>query len=102
MLVSTLTPQSPSYRGKRSVHGLDRVLPHDWLADHEFANDELEVYAFGEALVLLPSRDAQPKLGTDFFKQLTVGWCPVDWWRIGIPGKEAEVVAPVDRVARRG
>ncbi len=82
MRVGELTPQSPSYRGKRSVDGLERVLPSDWLSRHEFRDDEVEVYAFGDAVVLVPSRKAQQKFTADFFNQLTVGWTPVEWWRV--------------------
>ncbi|MCA1841904.1 MAG: AbrB/MazE/SpoVT family DNA-binding domain-containing protein [Actinobacteria bacterium] len=81
MKIAELTPQSGSYRGNRSVCGLERALPADWLWRHDFCGDEVEVYAVGDALVLRPSREAQPK-ATVNFRQLTVGWCPVEWWRI--------------------
>jgi hypothetical protein len=80
--VDQLTPQSASFRGNRSVCGLERVLPADWLWTHEFCADEVEVYTLGDAVVLLPSREAQPKMTVLPFDQLTVGWGRVDWWRI--------------------
>ena len=81
MEVTQLTPESASYRGNRSVHSLERLLPSDWLWRHEFCGDEVEVYALDDALVLLPSREAQQGLAIGL-RQLTAGWVPVDWWRM--------------------
>jgi hypothetical protein len=80
MQIAGLTPQAASYRGNRSVCGLERVLPADWLWTHEFRADEVEVYTLGDAVVLLPSREAQPNVTIELFNRLTAGWAPVDWW----------------------
>lgn len=95
MQITELTPQSASYRGNRSVCGLERILPADWLSRHEFMEDEVEVYVLDDALVLLAGRAAPPKLPSDFFKQLTVGWAPVDWWRTKVhsPSPQASIAA---------
>jgi hypothetical protein len=84
--VTQLTPRSASYRGNRSVRGLERVLPADWLSSHEFRGDEVEVYTLGDALVLLPGREPQQRFSMDF-KRLTVGWARVDWWRFDSPSE---------------
>jgi len=81
MQIAELTPQCASYRGNRSVGGLERVLPADWLWTHEFCADEVEVYMLGEAVVLLPSREAHPNVTLELINRLTAGWTPVDWWR---------------------
>ena len=76
------TPQSASYRGNRSVCGLERVLPADWLSEHDFGGDEVEVYALGHAVVLLASRAPRQPFALDFADRLTAGWVRVDWWRV--------------------
>jgi hypothetical protein len=81
MQIAELTPQSGSYRGNRPVCGLERVVPADWLWTHEFRADEVEVYTLGDAVVPLPSREAQPNVTVELFNRLTAGWAPVDWWR---------------------
>lgn len=91
MPFSELRPQSPSYCGNRSIGGLERVLPAVWLSSHEFRGDEVEVYTLGEALVLLPSRQLHRGLGPDFFEQVTVGWAPVEWWRLNPSSPRASI-----------
>ena len=56
--VSGLAPDDPSYVGNLAVHGEDgRVhLPPDFVRAHGLAEDQVEAYWVGDALILLPDR----------------------------------------------
>ena len=56
--VAGLAPDDPSYVGNLPVHGEDgRIhLPADFVRLHRLAEDQVEAYRVGDALILLPDR----------------------------------------------
>jgi len=54
-----LNPDHPAYIGNRPTFAFGDALPADWVAAHDLADDQVEVYVVGDAVVLLPSRDRE-------------------------------------------
>lgn len=56
--VAALTPEDPTYVGNLAVDGKSgRVhLPREFVQAHGLAEDQVEAYRVGDALILLPDR----------------------------------------------